>query len=310
MDFLPIIGKGVVSIGLAISMYLAYKVVQKRKKNNKEIRKAKKLQKEKEEEEKKIKNEIELLKKSKEEKEVDIQIMREQLNDKMRINVQDIMQENNDILKVIEKEDVKYKKEEIQKEINENYLKLHQLELDKKNIFPKLENLIHIEEELIEIEETEKVLIEKNNSIELAKGVIEEAYKKMKENITPKFSQELSETIYKISGGKYKKVKMNEDNNLVVELENGSYAPIDVLSIGTIDQLYLALRIAILRNIAEEKLPIIFDETFVYYDKERLKNTFEFMNKEIKNQIILFSCTDREEKILNEMQILFNKIKI
>ena len=49
----------------------------------------------------------------------------------------------------------------------------------------------------------------KNNSeiIDIAKNYLEKAYKNMKENVTPKFSRELSETISNISNGNIKILK-------------------------------------------------------------------------------------------------------
>lgn len=98
---------------------------------------------------------------------------------------------------------------------------------------------------------------------------------------------------------------------MVTEIENGDYVPADRLSIGTIDQLYLSLRLAIIKELTEENIPIILDEAFAYYDDERLKNILQFIFKEFNNlQIIIFTCTDREKKLLNELNINYNLINI
>ena len=91
----------------------------------------------------------------------------------------------------------------------------------------------------------------------------------MKENITPKFTNNLSKIISIITENKYNKVKYNEENGIMVELENGDYMPIDKLSTGTIEQLYLAFRISMIDDLSEETLPLFLDETFAYYDDER-----------------------------------------
>ena len=133
----------------------------------------------------------------------------------------------------------------------------------------------------------------------------------MKQKVVPKFTLNLSNTIEKISSGKYKTVKINENNSLIIEAENGDYISIDLLSIGTIDQLYLSLRLSILKEITEEKIPIILDESFAYFDTERLKNILKYINDELKeNQIIIFTCTKREENILKELNINFKKIEL
>ena len=126
------------------------------------------------------------------------------------------------------------------------------------------------------------------------------SYEKMKNAVTPKFTQNLSQTISEVTNGKYKNVRYQDETGLIVELENGDYVPAERLSIGTIDQLYLSLR-----------LSIILDESFAYYDEERLKNIFRYINERFKNnQIIIFTCTNREKEILKNLKINFNNIEI
>ncbi len=133
----------------------------------------------------------------------------------------------------------------------------------------------------------------------------------MKNTVTPKFTEELSRTIAEITDGKYKNVRFNDEVGLVVELENGNYIPAARLSIGTIDQLYLSLRLAMVEELSEEKMPIILDESFAYYDTERLKNILAYIAQKFTNhQIMIFTCTDREKEILNELSLEFNLIEI
>ena len=54
------------------------------------------------------------------------------------------------------------------------------------------------------------------------------------------------------------------------------------LSGGTIEQLYLSLRLSMAKEISDENMPIILDEAFAYYDDERLKNTLEFLSNKFK----------------------------
>ena len=145
----------------------------------------------------------------------------------------------------------------------------------------------------------------------LAKEVLNEAYEKMKNSVTPKFTENLSKNISKITNGKYSKVKFNEETGLVVELENGDNVLAEKLSVGTIDQLYLSLRLSMVDELSEEKVPILLDESFAFYDNFRLENILKYLNDNYKNrQIIIFTCTDREKNILNKNNILFNYIEL
>ena len=94
----------------------------------------------------------------------------------------------------------------------------------------------------------------------------------MKSTVTPKFTQNLSQNISDITEGKYKNVNFNEQSGLVVETEKGDYVSASQLSVGTIEQLYLSLRLSMIKDLSTENLPIILDEAFAYFDDERLKN--------------------------------------
>ena len=226
----------------------------------------------------------------------------------------DYNQKLNEIYKqynIKENENVIQKINSLQSKINEKTLKLHTTEIDYNNINPKLEKLINIEEELESLLNDRKDLKQKSYEIKKAIETLEMAYNKMKEEITPKFTEKLSDTIKNVSNNKYNKVKINISGEIIVEDSNGNYINAENLSLGTIDQLYLALRLASIEEITEETMPIILDEAFAYYDNERLKNILEYMSKEYKNrQIIIFTCTNREKSILNSLEINYNLVTL
>ena len=185
------------------------------------------------------------------------------------------------------------------------------MQIDYKSIEPKLENLAKIEEKLVNRKEKMVNLKRLEKSMKLAGEILDTSYNKMKNTVTPKFTDKLSETIQEITEGKYQKVRLNDDTGLVVELENGNYIPASRLSIGTIDQLYLSLRLAMVEDLSAEKMPIILDEAFAYYDRERLKNVLKYMTERFNlHQIMIFTCTEREKEILEELEIQFNMINL
>ena len=206
--------------------------------------------------------------------------------------------------------------EKIEEEININEYKLNndkleinKLELKKDNIEPQLENLSKLEEELIAYEEQYENLQKINSSIELVKKLLEKAYEKMKNSVSPIFTEKLSKNIAKITKNKYTNLYFSDDQGLTIELDNGNYVPADRLSIGTIDQLYLSLRLAMLDEISKEKVPIILDEAFAYYDNDRLKNILIYLTSEFKDrQIIILTCTKREKEILDREKIKYNEV--
>ncbi len=210
------------------------------------------------------------------------------------------------------------KMEEIQKQIEAseqqiiNYrLQLNSLEYEDRNISEKLEEIVSLKEEYENLKEQLQIVEEKDRCIQATKELLEKAYEQMKKSVTPKFTQNLSNLIQKITDEKYQKVSIHEEQGLIVELENGEYKSANLLSVGTIDQLYLSLRLAMLDEISQEKMPIILDEAFAYFDDERLKNSLLFLMEQAKeHQIILFTCTKREKQILDELNLDYYWVEI
>ena len=133
-------------------------------------------------------------------------------------NNQEIDQEINS--KKIEKnkinnlENINLKIQNLENKINDKKIELHKLQIDYKNIEPKLENLSQIEESLINSNEKIVNLRNLGKSMNLAKQTLEEAYEEMKNTVTPKFTEKLSETIAEITKGKYTNVRLNDDTRI------------------------------------------------------------------------------------------------
>ena len=252
-----------------------------------------------------INTKIELLEKEKEviEEEIkteenELKAEKEHIKNKYNIELYDIENSKNDL-------------EQITNEINEGKIKLNTLEIEEKGISSQLEELITLQEEHENLSEQLKEIEQKNYEINLAKEFLEKAYEKMKTIITPKFTENLSQTIKNITNDKYSKVNINDENGLIIEMQNGEYVSAEKLSIGTIDQLYLSLRMSMVEEISKEKMPIILDEAFAYYDDERLENILKYLIERFNNhQLIIFTCTNREKEILNKLNYKFNNIEL
>ena len=208
-------------------------------------------------------------------------------------------------------QDILYKISNTENIYNSKTLELHKFKLEKENLSKNIRDLVTVEEDL------NMCLLQKNNieniniSIEYAKLYLKNAYEQMKNTISPKFTKNLSNISSHITNGKYSNIKYNDDLGLMVELDNGNYEPISKLSAGTIDQLYLSLRLSMAKDFTSENMPIILDEAFAYYDKSRLSNILNFISTNFKNhQVIIFTCTKREESILTENNINYNLIEL
>lgn len=305
---------------LTVPTFLIFIINKLKNKNNKikiEEKNNKKIEEEINLEKNKYLNENNLLEKNENDLEKELNNLKNNYNLKINLEKEKIKNkyinklDNYKINNLINSENINYEIEKIQKEINNKKIKLHELEIDKENIEPKLDNLSKIEEELVNDNE-EKVNLKKlEQSMNLAKEILNKAYEEMKNTVTPKFTENLSTNISKITDGKYKHVNVYDENGMVVELENGNYVEASRLSVGTIDQLYLSLRLSMIDDLSKEKMPIILDEAFAYFDTERLKNILKYLSEEYNNrQIIILTCTEREKEIFEEENIEYNLINL
>lgn len=199
---------------------------------------------------------------------------------------------------------------EKEKELTEYKITEKTIEVDNQNILKQLDYLVEIDEQLENLYEKKSELIELNEMYEIVKQEIENACQEMKENITPDFLEELKNILIQVTKGKYSKIYLDSENNLQIEVENGQYVPIERLSTGTIDLIYLALRISAAKEISQENMPIIMDESFSYYDNERMKESLKYLSNQENRQILIFTCSDRESEILEKENIEYKKIVI
>ena len=165
--------------------------------------------------EKNIKNEIRIIEDEKENK----------IN-KLKENAKEDIVEN-----IIKIENLQEEKELQEREINNKKLEYNSLELEEKEIIPKLEQAAILEERLDELQEQEEKLEKDNEAIELTKQLLETAYLKMRQNITPKLTEELSKSIQKISNGRYSNINLHEEDGIIIEKENGEYVEAEKLSV-------------------------------------------------------------------------------
>lgn len=273
-----------------------------------------------EEEEKQVNSELSMLKgqiilleknneKITEEIEQDNKAIKEESNKNKQQIIEKYKDKNiNDLLYINDYQNYISKIEET---INNNRIRIKGLEIEYNTIVPQLDEMVVLEEKREADKEKLAELREKESIINIAIENLMDAYEEMKTTITPKFTKNLSESIQKISSNKYNKVTINDENGMIIENNRGEYVEAIKLSTGTIDQLYLAFRLSMIDELSKENLPIILDESFAYSDNNRLKNMLQYLTSDLNNhQTIIFTCTDREQKMLEEMNIPYNVVEL
>jgi len=267
----------------------------------------------------KIENELNILEENLNNKNKEILNEEKFIEENKIKNIQEIISKynnilnNEDIIQLFNKsyEEVNSEINLLENKFNKNKIEINTLYIEEKNINQMLDEYVESCEKIQCLYSERKELEKLNNDFNILKKCLENAYYKMKNNVTPKLTNNLSSIVENVSNGKYKKVKFDSDKGLIVELDNGEYINANRLSLGTIDQLYLSLRLSSMQSIINENMPIILDETFAYFDNERLENIIKYINENYKNnQIIIFSCNNREKEICEKLGIEYNYVEL
>ena len=171
----------------------------------------------------------------------------------------------------------------------------------------RLSNLKEQSEQLEQLSRKEQELKEDIQALELAQMQIQKLSVEVSEDIQDQLDAQVSKYVSELTNGRYDRIRVDEQGNLKVYLE-GRTIPLEQLSKGTLEQMYLALRLAVGTVFTrEEKMTLLLDETFAMYDETRLGEALLLLEKQ-QTQVFLFTCQKREEEILQKMGIMYQKV--
>ena len=124
----------------------------------------------------------------------------------------------------------------------------------------------------------------------------------MQNRFSPALGQRAAEIFSRLTGGRYEKVLFRRDFTLSAETAGDPITrDLRLLSQGTADQLYLAVRLAICDMVlpAENAVPVILDDALANFDEPRMAAALDWLVEESKHrQILLFTCQKREGEYL------------
>ena len=161
------------------------------------------------------------------------------------------------------------------------------------------------------LEDNEK-LQEKREAILEAKERIRQIAGEIRKSFAFHLNEDCGKALSEITGGRYDSLWIDEQLHIYVNAKEGFF-PLEQASTGTIDQLYLALRLSmalLLQRENRDLLPLLFDDSFAMYDEKRLAASIGYLKKAYPAQILLFTCHHREEKILKELGIPFEQAEL
>lgn len=176
----------------------------------------------------------------------------------------------------------------------------------------KKERDIEMEKRIEELDQREQAIQEAKieiQALEKAKEEIEEIATEIRNSFGKRLNEKASAYMAAITNGKYTNVSIDEHLNISVEGKN-SLISSHRLSKGTVEQIYMALRLAATDIIFEEdSKPILLDDTFAMYDNKRMGNTLRYMSEQME-QVIVFSCHTREKLLADKLGLDYNFIRL
>lgn len=128
---------------------------------------------------------------------------------------------------------------------------------------------------------------------------LERANDELQTRFSPQIAAQAGQIFSDFTDGRYKKLLL--DKNLQVQVAAADSAVLRIsaaLSCGTVDQLYLAVRLAMVRLLLSGDTPLILDDALINFDDNRAQKALRLLEEEAKTrQVLLFTCHSREKQM-------------
>lgn len=141
-------------------------------------------------------------------------------------------------------------------------------------------------------------------AIQLASDHLKRANDLLQARFAPKIAEQAGRLFNRLTDGRYDRLLLQQDLSAKVSLPDSPILrPSVMLSCGTVEQLYLAVRLAMVNLLLGGDAPLILDDALVNFDDRRAALALQVLRDEAKQrQILLFTCQSREERLLREAE--------
>lgn len=201
-------------------------------------------------------------------------------------------------LSLAELQEEKNKEKTLQKICQELNLKIEKKEAEIKICREQYKfSLNQVRGEVAYWENENLCLLEKSKAIQLSLAILQEALKQRKSLIYPKLEETVQQVFQEIRNSSSLKVELKDDLDVVLHLPDdiSSYSS-SSLSLGSLEQLYLTIRISLGRVLNRgENIPFFFDDVLVNFDTLRKIKTIQLMAKLAEEQQIFLFTHDLQD---------------
>ena len=151
--------------------------------------------------------------------------------------------------------------------------------------------LDQVTERIARLEETYGALV-------IAQETLTQAQAQLQRRFAPRITKQAQKMLSQMTDGRYHSLTMGEDFSL--QAGAGQEETLhDALwrSEGTMDQLYLALRLAVAEELTPNA-PLVLDDALVRFDDRRMESAVEILREMAETkQVICFTCQGREAQV-------------
>lgn len=133
------------------------------------------------------------------------------------------------------------------------------------------------------------------SALELAQKTLAEASDQLQRRFAPRITEQARQLFAALTEDRYDRLQLQQDLTVNAAADQDTTVrSIQWRSEGTVDQLYLALRLAVARELTPEA-PLVLDDALVRFDDQRHAAAMKILREEAENkQVILFTCQSRE----------------
>ena len=147
-----------------------------------------------------------------------------------------------------------------------------------------------------------KALKARQDALQLAMDTLDEANAEISARFSPQLNEESSRIFARLTDDRHGRMVIDRSLCLTATEEASVVSrELRAFSTGTVDQMYLALRLAIAHLALPADTPLVLDDALVYFDDTRLASALAVLREEAQTrQILLFTCQAREQKIATD----------
>lgn len=140
------------------------------------------------------------------------------------------------------------------------------------------------------------------DALQLSLDALQAANTTLQNRFSPELGRRAAEIFADMTGSTWNHILLDREFHLSAESgSDPTRRSVQLLSAGTADQLYLAVRLAICEMILppEQNPPLILDDALLTFDDARLSTTLDYLTRlGAQRQILLFTCQGREAALL------------